>query len=95
MTPQRLSFLKFPKLGERVIDLDLETDAGVVDIRASVPGRGDFARQKSSADKFEIEGRVCWMISLEDLIFAREAVGRGKYKLTAVELRAIAAKRKR
>ena len=35
------------------------------------------------------------MISVEDLIFAREAVGRGKYKLTTVELRAIAAKRMR
>jgi len=95
MTPQRLSFMKFTKPGERVIDLYLETDAPVVDIRASVPGRGDFARQKSAADKFEIEGRVCWMISVEDLIFAREAVGRGKYKLTSVEVRAIAAKGKR
>jgi hypothetical protein len=35
------------------------------------------------------------MISLEDLIVAKEAVGRGKDKLTAVELRVIAAKRKR
>ena len=95
MTPQRLSFMKFTKPGERVIDLYFETDAPVVDIRASVPGRGDFARQKSAADKFEIEGRVCWMISVEYLIFAREAVGRGKYKLTSVEVRAIAAKGKR
>ena len=35
------------------------------------------------------------MISVEYLIFAREAVGRGKYKLTSVEVRAIAAKGKR
>ena len=46
-------------------------------------------------DVVEIDGRVCWVISLEDLILAKEAVGRGKDKLTAVELRLIAAKRKR
>ena len=95
MTPQRLSFLKFPKPGERVNNLSLETDVGVVDILTSVLGLGDFARLKSAAEKFEIDGRICWVISLEDLIVAKEAVGRGKDKLTAVELRVIAAKRKR
>jgi len=95
MTPQRLSFLKFPKPGERVNDLYLETDVGVVDILTSVLGLGDFARLQSAAEKFEIDGRVCWVISLADLIVAKEAVGRGKDKLTAVELRVIAAKRKR
>jgi len=34
------------------------------------------------------------MISLPDLIAAKEAMGRGKDKLTAVELLVIAAKRK-
>ena len=95
MPPQRLSFLKFPKPGERVNNLYLETDVGVVDILTSVLGLGDFARLKSAAEKFEIDGRICWVISLEDLIVAKEAVGRGKDKLTAVELRVIAAKRKR
>ena len=95
MTPQRLSFLQFPKAGERVNNLYLETDVGVVDILTSVLGLGDFVRLKSSAEKFEIDGRVCWVISLEDLIVAKEAVGRGKDKLTAIELRVISAKRKR
>ena len=95
MTPQRLSFLKFPQPGERVNELDLETDVGVVNIRTSLLGLGNFARLKRAADKFEIEGRVCWVISREDLIVAREAVGRGKDKLTALERRVIAAKRKR
>jgi hypothetical protein len=95
MTPQRLSFLKFPKPGERINDLDLETDVGVVDIRTSLLGPGDFAHLKRAADKFEIEGCVCWVISWEDLIVAREVVGRGRDQLTAVERRVIAAKRKR
>ncbi len=94
MTPDRLSFLKFPKSGEPVNNLYLETDVGVVDILSSVLGVGDFARLKSAAEKFEVDGRVCWVISLPDLIVAKEAVGRGKDKLTAVELRIIAARRK-
>ena len=94
MTAERLSFLKFPKTGEALNDLYLETDIGVVDILSSVLGVGDFARLKNAAEKFEVDGRICWVISLPDLIVAKEAVGRGKDKLTAVELRIIAAKRK-
>lgn len=94
MTADRLSFLKFPKSGEPVNNLYLETDVGVVDILSTVLGVGDFARLKSAAEKFEVDGRLCWVISLPDLIAAKEAVGRGKDKLTAVELRIIAAKRK-
>ena len=95
MTPERLSFLKFPKVGELVNNLYLETDVGVVNILSSVIGVGDFARLKSTAEKFEVDGRVCWVISLPDLIAGKEAMGRGKDKLTAVELLVIAAKRKR
>ena len=95
MTPERLSFLKFPKAGEPLNNLYLETDVGVVDILSTVLGVGDFARLKSGAEKFVVDGRVCWVISLPDLIKAKEAIGRGKDKLTAVELRIIAAKRKR
>jgi hypothetical protein len=94
MTPDRLSFLKFPKDGESLNNLYLETDVGVVDILSTVLGVGDFVRLKSTAEKFVVDGRVCWVISLPDLIAAKEAIGRGKDKLTAVELRIIAAKRK-
>ena len=95
MTPERLSFLKFPKAGEPLHNLYLETDVGVVDILSTVLGVGDFACLKNGAEKFVVDGRVCWVISLPDLIAAKEAISRGKDKLTAVELRIIAAKRKR
>jgi predicted nucleotidyltransferase len=95
MTPERLSFLQFPKPGEPLNNLYLETDVGVVDILSTVLGVGDFARLKSGAEKFVVDGRACWVISLPDLIAAKEAIGRGKDKLAAVELRIIAAKRKR
>lgn len=95
LTPERLSFLKVPQKGEPVNDLHLETDVGVVDILSTVLGVGDFARLKRDAECFEVDGRPCWVMSLPDLIAAKESMGRGKDKLTAVELRVIASKRQR
>lgn len=43
MTPQRLSFLDFPKAGP-VENLYLETDVGVLDVLSSVLGLGDLER---------------------------------------------------
>ena len=93
MTPERLSFLDFPKTGP-VQNLYLETDYGIVDILSSVLGVGDFHRLKNAAELFEIGGRSYRVISLEDLIAAKEAIGREKDLLAAKELRAIAAKRR-
>jgi len=92
LTPQKLSFLEFPKTGS-VENLYLETDFGVVDILSSVLGVGDFHRLRESAEAYEIGGRTYLVISLEDLIIAKEAVGREKDLLAVKELRAIAAKR--
>jgi predicted nucleotidyltransferase len=92
MTPQKLSFLEFPQSGP-VQNLYLETDYGVVDILSSVLGVGDFHRLKTAAEEYEIGGRTYRVISLEDLIAAKEACGRERDLLAAKELRAIAAKR--
>lgn len=94
LTPERLSFLSLPRLGEPVNNLYLETDVGVLDILSSVLGVGDFERLKRTAERLEVDGRTCWVMSLPDLIAAKEAMGRGKDQLTAVELRVIAARRK-
>ncbi len=93
MTPQELSFLEFPKSGS-VQNLYLRTDVGVIDILTSVLGVGDFARLKATAEAYEISGCQCFVISLADLIAAKEALGREKDLLAAKELRAIAAKRR-
>ncbi len=92
LTPQKLSFLEFPTAGS-VENLYLETDFGVVDILSSVLGVGDFHRLRESAEDYEIGGRTYRVISLGDLIIAKEAVGREKDLLAVKELRAIAAKR--
>lgn len=74
--------------------LYLETSVGVLDILSSVLGVGDFERLKRNAEWLEVDGRTCWVMSLPDLILAKEAMGRGKDRLTAAELRIIAANRK-
>lgn len=92
MTPQRLSFLEFPKEGT-VQNLYLETNAGVIDILSSILGVGELPRLKANAEMFEIDGRQYPVLSLTDLIAAKEAVAREKDLLVAKELRCIAAKR--
>jgi hypothetical protein len=93
MTSQKLPFRTVPPPGTPVNNLYLETDLGVIDVLSSVLGVGDFARLKSRAEKLEVDGRTHWLISIEDLIAAKEALGRPHDLLDAKELRAIAAKR--
>jgi predicted nucleotidyltransferase len=75
-------------------NLYLETTDGIVDVITSVLGVGDFARLRERAIRTDIFGVSCAVISLEDLIAAKEALGREEDLLTAKELRAIAAKRR-
>jgi hypothetical protein len=93
MTPQKLSFLLYPPAGEDINNLYLQTDMGMVDILTSIKGAGDFQRLNATAEVIEVDGRQIRVISLADLITAKEAMGREKDLLTAKELRAIAAKR--
>ena len=95
MLPQRLSFLTDPPPGQPVANLYLQTDMGMVDILSSVLGVGDFARLKSRAELLRVDGTGYYVMALDDLIAAKEALGREKDLLTAKELRAIAAKRSR
>lgn len=60
---------------------------------APLGGLGGFDRLSAQAERFEIEGRKCSLIALEDLIAAKDALGREKDLLAAKELRAIAAAR--
>ena len=94
ITHKKLSFLEHPPVGQPVANLYLETDAGVVDVLGSILGLGDFDVLRRDAVEIPLFGRRCRVISLEDLIRAKEAMGREKDLLTAKELRAIAAKRK-
>ena len=95
MTHEKLSFLEHPAPGLPLNNLYLETDDGIIDILSFVLGVGDFARLKERAVEIQLFGRTCAVISLDDLIAAKQAVGREKDLLAVKELRAIAAKRGR
>lgn len=95
MTPQRLSFLQVPKPGESVNNLCLQTDWGIVDILSSITGLGDFESVRANSETFELAGKTFRLISLPDLVRAKESLGREKDMLAAKELRAIAAMRER
>jgi predicted nucleotidyltransferase len=94
MTHNKLSFLDHPPAGQPLANVYLETDAGILDVLGSVLGIGDYHALAKNAVTIPLFGRQCRVISLEDLIKAKEAMGREKNLLVAKELRAIAAKRK-
>lgn len=93
MSPNKLSFLDYPPADQSLNNLYLETDGGVLDVLTSVLGVGDFHRLRQNAVEVLLFGRRCRIISIDDLIQAKDAMGRDKDLLTAKELRAIAAKR--
>lgn len=75
-------------------NLYLETELGPIDFLGSILGIGDFERVRSASIEIDLFGRRCRVISLQDLIRAKEALGRDKDRLAAIELRAIAEKDK-
>ena len=89
LTPQRLSFLENPDPGVPLKNLYLETDLGAIDLLSSIKGVGEFERVRAGSIEVELFGRVCRVISLDDLIRAKEAVGREKDLLAVKELKAI------
>lgn len=94
LTPQLLSFLDNPDPGVEVRNLYLRTDIGPLDVLTSILGVGDYQRVYAHSAEIELFGRACRVISLDDLIRAKEALGREKDLLAAKELRGIQAKTK-
>jgi hypothetical protein len=89
LTPQKLSFLDNPDPGVEIRNLYLRTDFGPVDVLSSILGVGDFDRVRAASIQVELFGRSCRVISLDDLIRAKETLGRDKDLLAVKELRAI------
>ncbi len=89
MTPSRMSFLDNPDPGIALNNLYLETDFGALDLLGSITGVGEFERVRSRSVEVELYGRSLRVIAVDDLIDAKEALGRGKDLLVAKELRAV------
>jgi predicted nucleotidyltransferase len=92
MTPQRLSFLDNPDPGATLENLYLQTDFGPVDLLSSITGVGDYARVREASIRVDLFGQRVRVMAIEDLIKAKEALGREKDRLAAKELRAIVEK---
>jgi predicted nucleotidyltransferase len=87
-SPQR-SFLDVPEPGVPLDNLCLNTDLGTLDLLGSITGVGDYERVARDATEIALFGRRVRAISLDDLIAAKEALGRDKDLIAAKELRAI------
>ena len=95
MTPQRLSFLENPDRGVPVNNLYLQTDLGPLDVLSSITGVGDFKTVAARAVAVELFNLKVRVIGIEDLITAKESLGREKDRRAAKELRAILEKSRR
>ncbi|HEU4655233.1 MAG TPA: nucleotidyltransferase [Steroidobacteraceae bacterium] len=94
-TPQKLSFLEHPDPGVPLKNLYLQTDLGPIDLLGAIAGFDSFDDIKKNAVAFGLFGRKVHVISIEDLVKAKEALGRHKDLLVAQELRAIIEKTKK
>ncbi len=92
MTPQKLSFLEIPLGKEALNNVYLETDLGILDILTEVKGVGSFTELVKRAQEIILFGYPCKVISIDDLITAKKAMGRDKDKLTLRELELIQSK---
>jgi predicted nucleotidyltransferase len=90
MTAQKFSFLETPPPGTELKNIYLRTRMGVLDISSEVMGVGGFERLKASAQQVTLGAKSIHVMSLRDLIVAKEALARDKDLLVAKELRAIA-----
>lgn len=93
MTLQRLSFLDNPDPGVPLNNLYLQTDLGPLDLLSTITGVGDFERVRSAAIQVELFGQTVDVMAIEDLIQAKQAIGREKDWLAVKELRAIVEKK--
>jgi predicted nucleotidyltransferase len=95
LTPQRLSFLENPEPGTALKNLYLQTDLGPLDLMSAITGVGDYSRVVAGSIEVELFGHRVRVIGIEDLILAKETLGREKDLLAVKELRAILEKTRR
>jgi predicted nucleotidyltransferase len=94
LSGQKLSFLDNPAPDVPVNNLYLGTDFGPVDFLSNILGVGDFDCVSANAVEVTLFGRRFRVISLDDLIRAKEALTRDKDQQAVVQLRAIREKLK-
>jgi predicted nucleotidyltransferase len=81
-----ISFADRPAGEEKVENIYLQTDAGILDILSNVTGVGDFNELKKNAISVPLFGAHCLVMSLDDLIKSKEMMPRNKDKIILDEL---------
>lgn len=89
MTQDKLSFLEYPKDLAGIRNLYLQTDLGVLDIVSEVEAVGGFYDVLKNADEITLYGRKCHLLSIDDLIKSKQALGRHRDLVVVEELKSI------
>ncbi len=86
MTTEKLSFLELPEQTHSLKNIYLQTDLGILDILGELPAVGTFEEISSRATTMDLQGKKIKLISIDDLIKAKKALGRPKDIATIYEL---------
>ncbi len=89
--PEGLPFFFDTRMFANTLNLTLATEAGAVDLLGEVPGVISFDALWERSVVIELEGIAVHVASLDDLIAMKEAAGRPKDQLHALELKALRA----
>jgi predicted nucleotidyltransferase len=89
LTPNKAPVTQTPEELAAFKNLYLLTDLGRLDVLGQVSGVGGYSTLVSRARNIELHGKRCQIISLDDLIVAKSALGRPKDLQVEKELRAI------
>ncbi len=92
--PAGLPFLLDSPTLKAGLNFTLTTDSGDLDLLGEVTGLGSYDEVKKQAEEVEIYDRRLWVLTIEGLIQAKQAAGRGKDLRLIPELKALQALRK-
>jgi hypothetical protein len=86
---QTVSFLEAPKNLSTQQDFHLSTDLGILDIITHVKGVGDYYDVLRKSETMQLFAGSCCIISIDDLIKSKKALGRHRDLVVVEELEAI------
>ncbi len=89
LSPEKISFLTFPENFSDTTELYLSTDWGILDVMSRIEAVGGYFDLLRNAKKIDLLGSSCFIISIDDLIKSKRALGRHRDIATILELEAI------
>ena len=89
MSGSKQSFLDAPTDLSKKQDFHLDTALGILDVVSHIEGIGGYYDVLKNSEEVEIYGGKCRLISIEDLIKSKKALGRHRDLVTVEELEAI------